>query len=90
MDAFAEGFDRTKLQWELFTGALRRECSLEVRHCIGNHDIWGWNKAKSKTTGDEKGWGKSWATETLGLDRPYYSFERGGLAIRGLGQRSPP
>lgn len=78
MDAFAEDFDRTKQQWDLFTGAFKRECAIEVRHCIGNHDIWGWNKAKSKTTGDEKGWGKAWAAETLGLNRPYYSFERSG------------
>ncbi len=78
MDSFAEGFDRTKQQWGLFTGAFKRECSIEVRHCIGNHDIWGWNKAKSKTKGDEKGWGKSWATEALGLERAYYSFAKAG------------
>lgn len=78
MDSFAEGFDRTKQQWGLFTGALKRECSIEVRHCIGNHDIWGWNKAKSKTKGDETRWGKAWASEALGLDRPYYSFAKAG------------
>lgn len=78
MDGFAQGFDRTKQQWDLFTGTLKRECSIDVRHCIGNHDIWGWNKGKSKTTGDEKGWGKAWASEVLSLDRAYYSFSCAG------------
>ncbi|MFZ4574267.1 MAG: metallophosphoesterase family protein [Phycisphaerales bacterium] len=78
MDAFAEGFDRTKTQWELFTRVLKTESSLEVHHCLGNHDIWGWNKAKSKTKGDEKGWGKAWACEMLGMERPSYAFSKSG------------
>ena len=81
MDSFAEGFDRTKAQWDLFNGTFKRECSLEVRHCIGNHDIWGWNKAKSKTAGNEQRWGKSWAAEALGMERPFYSFSKAGWHV---------
>ncbi|MEW6252818.1 MAG: metallophosphoesterase [Planctomycetota bacterium] len=53
MDAFEAGFDRTKLQWELFTRILKDECGTPVEHCLGNHDIWGWNRKKSGATGDE-------------------------------------
>jgi Icc protein len=81
MDAFAEGFDRTKTQWDLFTKALKQECSIEVAHCIGNHDIWGWNKTKSRTTGDEQGWGKAWACEVLGMAKPYYAMTKAAWRI---------
>lgn len=78
MDGFAAERERTRLQWELFTGTLKRECSLPVEHCLGNHDIWGWHKGKSRTTGQEPQWGKKWAVEMLGLPGRYRSFERAG------------
>src|SRR5262249_31839476 len=44
-----------------------------------NHDVWGWTKSKSRTTGDEALYGKKWAAETLRLGpRPYRSFDRAG------------
>lgn len=78
MDGFAEDEARTKMQWDLFTRAFREGTDLPVRHCLGNHDIWGWDKAKSKTTGAEPGWGKAMAIDTLGLPGAYYSFTQGG------------
>jgi len=78
MDSFDAGFDRTKQQWDLYTGVLRSECGVPVRHCLGNHDIWGWNKKKSQTTGEEPRWGKAWATQLLELPKPYYSFDQAG------------
>ncbi len=78
MDAMAKPFDRTKLQWDLWHGLLKQECSLPVFSAVGNHDIWGWNKKRSQTTGQEPQWGKKWATEALRLDRPYHSFDRAG------------
>lgn len=78
MDAFDAGFDRAKTQFDLVTSVFKAECSLPVRHCLGNHDIFGWNKTKSKTTGTEKGWGKAWACEAFGLSKPWYSFEQAG------------
>jgi Icc protein len=78
MDSFATDHARTRLQWDLFTGTLKRDCGIPVEHCLGNHDIWGWNKGKSRTTGQEPGWGKKWAVETLGLPERYRSFERAG------------
>lgn len=78
MDAFAQDSTRTKLVWDLWSKTLKDHCSLPVEHCIGNHDIWGWNKKKSGTKGDEAKWGKQWAMDQLGLARPYRSFDRAG------------
>lgn len=43
MDAFEQTRERTRTQWDLFTGTMRDGCGAELRHCLGNHDIWGWN-----------------------------------------------
>lgn len=78
MDAFAATFDRTQAQWEIFTKVLNDSTSLPVEHTIGNHDVWGWSKGASKTTGDEMLYGKKWALQVLGLNSPYRSFDRAG------------
>lgn len=78
MDSFEQDEPRTKLQWEIWTKTLKDECGLPVRSTLGNHDVWGWKKGKSKTTGDEPRWGKKWACETLGFERPYYSYDKAG------------
>lgn len=89
MDGFAADEARTKLQWELLRRTLRDECSTPIVHCLGNHDIWGWHKGGSKTTGGEPLWGKKWALDQLGLERPYYAADRGGWRIIVLDSVSP-
>lgn len=78
MDAFEADEARTRLQWDLFHKVLKENTSIPVEHCIGNHDIWGWNKAKSKTAGNEARWGKAWALEAFGIEKRYRSFEKAG------------
>jgi len=78
MSAFGEDAARTKLQWDLYTSIVKGEVAVPVESCIGNHDIWGWNKAKSGTTGSEPNYGKKWAQEVLGLSAPYRTFDRAG------------
>jgi Icc protein len=78
MDAFEEPFDRADLQWKLLCKSFKDENSLPVHYCLGNHDIWGWNKGKSKTSGSESGWGKTMSLDRLELKKPYYSFDAGG------------
>jgi 3',5'-cyclic AMP phosphodiesterase CpdA len=78
MDAFEAGQARTKEQFELLLRTLRDQSGIPVEHCLGNHDIWGWNKRKSTTTGNEGLWGKRWALDALGLTAPYRSFDRAG------------
>lgn len=78
MDAFGAEEARTKLQWELWKKTLADGTNLPLEHCLGNHDIWGWNKKASKTTGAEALYGKKWAAEQFGVPRLYRSFDRAG------------
>jgi Icc protein len=78
MDSYDADDARTTLQWNLWHSVLKHDCSLPVRSCIGNHDVWGWSKSRSKTTGSEPNWGKRRATEMLHLDERYYSFDQAG------------
>jgi 3',5'-cyclic-AMP phosphodiesterase len=77
-DVFATDAQRARVQAELWRRVWKAECSLSVERCIGNHDVWGWNREKSKTSGDEADWGKKWAMDLFGLSRRYRSFDRAG------------
>ena len=76
-DALEATREKVLEQWALWHSTWQREGSLPMRHCLGNHDVWGWNP-KSGTRGDETGWGKGLALEQLGLKMPYYQFDAGG------------
>lgn len=84
-DAIYDGLavDRSQLesQWALWNNTWKAECALPVKHCLGNHDVWGWDKPGSKTTGNEPGWGKQYSLDQLGLERGYYGFNVGGWRI---------
>jgi len=60
-------------QWKLYKSVWANECNLPVSYCLGNHDIW-WNE-------DDKAqalYGKKYSMDQLGLQKPYYSFTKGG------------
>lgn len=78
MDALAAWDVRTQEQWEIAERVFRDECSLPVLHCIGNHDVWGWDEPWSKADPLDPRYGKAWALDVLGLDRPYYSTDLHG------------
>jgi Icc protein len=63
--------ERVKDQWKLFHSILGQENSIPLRHCLGNHDLYGWT---SPDTAHAKG--KKWAMEEYQLERPYYSFQQ--------------
>ncbi len=81
MDSFDADDARTKLQWEIFTKAFKDHNALRVEHTVGNHDTWGWNKKRSKTTGDEPLWGKKRVVETLSLRERFHSYDLKGWHI---------
>ena len=89
MDSMKRDRARTELQWKTWDAVWRAECSLPVRHALGNHDVWGWNKSKSNTTGAEAGWGKQWALDALKLERAYHSFDHGGWHFVALDSVQP-
>lgn len=78
MDAFDQEYARASTLWDLVRKTIKDENSLPMRYCLGNHDVWGWNRSKSKTKGDEAGWGKSMALDHVELAKPYYSFDQAG------------
>lgn len=76
MDCLGADKARTTLQWDVFQSVLRNNCDLPVEHCLGNHDVWGWNiPAQTK---NETLFGKKFAMDRLELTRPYRSFDRFG------------
>lgn len=88
-DSFEADDARTERQWDLWTSAFRNENSIPRRSAIGNHDIWGGNKLKSKTTGNESNYGKQRAIDMLGLDARYYSFDHSGWRFIVLDSAQP-
>lgn len=88
-DSFAADDARTTLQWDIWRKVLKEECSIPVHSAIGNHDIWGWNKSKSKATGDEPNYGKLRSTEMLGIDNRYYTFDKCGWQFIVLDSTQP-
>jgi len=77
-DSLAAEEERVRSLWELSMKVWKTECGVPVEHAIGNHDIWGVNKARAKTTGNEPLYGKKWVMSLHGWERPYRSFDRAG------------
>ncbi|MDX2130801.1 MAG: metallophosphoesterase [Planctomycetota bacterium] len=78
MDVMGNTRERGDVLRKAWTSVLSSECSAPVESCVGNHDVWGWKKDKSKTTGSEALWGKKWALDAYGLPAPYRHFDRNG------------
>jgi Icc protein len=72
MDALAADKENTKSQWDLFNKIIQEENKLPVKHCLGNHDIWGWQlKVDVKS---DPFYGKGWWLQQTGYTKTYYSF----------------
>lgn len=89
MDSFGQTRARTQTQWDLWHKLLQDHCSLPWEGCIGNHDVWGWSKSRSGATGEEKEFGKQWATEALRMSHRYRSFVRAGWKFIVLDSTHP-
>lgn len=76
MDCLGADDKSTQIQFTLLKKVFSKVCKLPVKYCIGNHDVWGWDKAKSQTTGQEPLWGKKRVVQELNLPGRYYSFDK--------------
>ncbi|MGV3619156.1 MAG: metallophosphoesterase family protein [Fimbriimonas sp.] len=76
MDALNTEKAAIQQQWDIFNRVLKENLKTPIRHCIGNHDVFGW-EAPEKYASEAK-YGKVWAMEQFGLTKPYYSFDQGG------------
>lgn len=81
LDALNHTEEDVRSQWEVWTTLFRKHCTLPVHSCLGNHDVWGWNKKDSHTTGTEPLYGKEWARQIFGVESHYRSFPLGGWHI---------
>jgi 3',5'-cyclic-AMP phosphodiesterase len=59
MDSLEADKQKTQTQWDLFHTILKKENSLPIWHCIGNHDVWGWFIKNDQPVAD-KLYGKQW------------------------------
>lgn len=78
MDIVSADARRACQLWDLWDRIIGENCVIPIEHCLGNHDLWGYNKKRSGCTGREPLFGKHWAMERLRLPARYYSFDRGG------------
>ncbi len=67
-------------QWKSYSSVKKANVEIPAIHTIGNHDVWGWYKG-SGTSGEEPKWGKKWALDEFGLDKPYHSVTKNGWKI---------
>lgn len=74
-DALRPSKSATQAQWNTYQSILKRENSLPIYHCIGNHDIYGWYHASPDLT--DPLYGKAWALQEFQLSKPYYHFNKG-------------
>lgn len=79
MDALGQEKDRVAAQWKIFSDVTKANLSVPIEHCIGNHDVWGWNDWTK--WGSESKFGKTWAQEVLELPKTYRALERGGWKV---------
>lgn len=77
MDSLQSDKSRALAQWQTWRDVLSSECSLPIVHCIGNHDVWGWESSHSPS-GQDRLYGKQWAMDEFGLQARYYGFDRAG------------
>lgn len=73
MDALAATKEYTQTQWDLFDKIMKEENTINIKHCIGNHDIWGW-QLKEDVKSDAL-YGKAWWLKRTGYQKTYYSFD---------------
>lgn len=73
MDALAKDRADVQKQWDAWNTVVKANNSLPIEYCIGNHDIWGVDAAKSEPL-----YGKNWAIDQMKISGRYRSFDRNG------------
>lgn len=75
MDSLDATKERTVTQWELFQKILSENNQIEIKHCIGNHDVWGWSH-KDKSIRKDQLYGKNMAIKAFNIPNRYYRFNK--------------
>ena len=88
-DAVARDRQDTAAQWKVWHDITRAGTSLPFLHVIGNHDLWGWRFRDDPVVNRDPRYGKRWALDELGLDRPHYHADHGAWRIVVLDSTHP-
>ncbi|MEA3504549.1 MAG: metallophosphoesterase [Bacteroidota bacterium] len=72
MDALVANRSRADLQWKIWNDIIAKETFLQIKNCIGNHDIWGGGSLSDPM------YGKALAMDALNMESRYYSFNKNG------------
>lgn len=81
--------DQARRDMARIQDAWARVEHLPTINAAGNHDIWGWDRAKSGATGDEPEYGKRWWSRTFGQGRRYRGENLGGWRVIALDSIQP-
>ncbi len=87
-DVFKQDLPRAKSLFALLKKTLADHTNIPVRHCMGNHDVFGWGGKKGVTPATPL-YGKAMFLEELGLPRTYYSFDHKGWRFYVLDSIQP-
>lgn len=71
-DSLVAKKDRVEAQWKLWHEVFKKENSLPIEYCIGNHDCWGMGEKSDPL------YGKKYALEKMQLAKTYRSFDKAG------------
>ncbi len=71
-DSLVAKKDRVEAQWKLWHEVFKKENSLPIEYCIGNHDCWGMGEKSDPL------YGKKYALEKMRLAKTYRSFDKAG------------
>ena len=75
MDALAADKAKTQAQWDAWSNILQAENRLPIYHCIGNHDVWGW-QVKDENIKSDPLYEKNWVIQQHKMPGRYYSFSK--------------
>lgn len=75
MDALAADKIKTQQQWDVWNKILSDENKLPIYHCIGNHDVWGWQLKEAAVKTDPM-YDKAWVLQQHKMPGRYYSFTK--------------
>jgi len=74
MDALAANKADTRAQWDVWNRVIK-DNKLPVYHCIGNHDVWGW-QVKDELIKSDPLYDKNWVLQQHKMPGRYYSFRK--------------
>ncbi|AIE84217.1 Ser/Thr protein phosphatase family protein [Fimbriimonas ginsengisoli Gsoil 348] len=89
MDALSLDGQAVAAQYGLAAKMLRDHVDVPIYHCLGNHDVWGWDRYDRAALAENPRFGKGWWKEWTGYDSTYYSFDRAGwhfIFLDSIGQ----